>query len=242
MAQGLIGPKDLAQALGRTPQLCEPCANVWRRTRSTSIYHSGSRPSSGLPDDSGRTCPEWRCAWAARVKTQCITNHQPHVRWSWAVGAIWECLIQNNMKEARARCALLIAAADQTAIDSGSWLLSGVALLEPPPPFHAFAAHQSPAPQELQRPLFELCEGDRHLPGDHFPFRASCRPRSKAQSKAEGQEQRERKRSWECRHRGRSLGPSLNMKFFSSQLVLLLTKLRSPIFHHEFLALLLGAT
>ena len=79
-----------------------------------------------------------------------ITNHQPHVRWSWAVGAIWECLIQNKVKEARARAALLIAAADQTSIDSGSWLLSGVALLEPPPPFHAFATHQSPAPQELQ--------------------------------------------------------------------------------------------
>lgn len=79
-----------------------------------------------------------------------ITNHQAHVRWAWAVGAIWDALILGNIKEARARCAVLIAAADQTSIDAGSWLLSGVALLEPAPPFHTFAAHQTPGHQELQ--------------------------------------------------------------------------------------------
>lgn len=79
-----------------------------------------------------------------------ITNHQAHVRWAWAVGAIWDALILGNVKEARARCAVLIAAADQTSIDAGSWLLSGVALLEPAPPFHTFAAHQTPGHQELQ--------------------------------------------------------------------------------------------
>ena len=79
-----------------------------------------------------------------------ITNQQAHVRWAWAVGAIWDALILGTIKEARARCAVLIAAADQTSIDAGSWLLSGVALLEPAPPFHTFAAHQSPGQQELQ--------------------------------------------------------------------------------------------
>lgn len=89
-----------------------------------------------------------------------ITNHQAHVRWVWAVGAIWDALIiQNNVKEARARCALMVAAADQTSIDAGSWVLSGVALLEPPPPFHSFAPHQSPTPQEMNIHLYWIQGG-----------------------------------------------------------------------------------
>ena len=79
-----------------------------------------------------------------------ITNHQAHVRWSCSVAGIWDCLINGKTDEARARCALLISAADQTSIDGGSWLLSGVSLLEGPPPFQSFAMHQAPGPQELQ--------------------------------------------------------------------------------------------
>ncbi len=79
-----------------------------------------------------------------------ITNHQAHVRWAWSVAGVWDCLINGKAEEARARCALLISAADQTSIDGGSWLLSGVSLLEGPPPFQSFAMRQIPGPQELQ--------------------------------------------------------------------------------------------
>lgn len=79
-----------------------------------------------------------------------ITNFQPHVRWAWAAGAIWDCLCRGDIAQARARAALLVAAADQTSIDGGSWVMSGVALLEPPPPFQSFQQHSAPGPQELQ--------------------------------------------------------------------------------------------
>lgn len=79
-----------------------------------------------------------------------ILNYTNHVRWSWAVGGIWDDLINERFGSARARCALLIAASDQAAIDSGSWLLSNVSLLENQPPFQSFAAHQAPSPQDLQ--------------------------------------------------------------------------------------------
>lgn len=79
-----------------------------------------------------------------------ILNYTNHVRWSWAVGGIWDDLIQERYGSARARAALLIAASDQAAIDSGSWLLSNVSLLENQPPYQSFASHQVPSPQDLQ--------------------------------------------------------------------------------------------
>ena len=79
-----------------------------------------------------------------------IQNYSAHVRWSWAVAGIWDDLIKGDNGSARARAALLIAASDQAAIDSGSWLLSNISLLEPLPPFQSFSSHQPPSSQELQ--------------------------------------------------------------------------------------------
>ena len=84
---------------------------------------------------------------AARSRIQLYHNH---VRWSWQVAGIWDALISGKPDEARARCALLMAAADQASIDGGSWVVSNVALLEPPPPYQAFSHHQQPTPLELQ--------------------------------------------------------------------------------------------
>ena len=53
-------------------------------------------------------------------------------------------------EEARARCALMMCAADQAAIDGGNWLMSTVALLEPVPPYQQFANHLAPGPAEPQ--------------------------------------------------------------------------------------------
>lgn len=79
-----------------------------------------------------------------------IQNYTSHVRWTWAVAGIWDCLVRDDVKQARARAALLVAAADQAAIDGGSWLLGSVALLEAPAPYHAFSHHQPPSAQDLQ--------------------------------------------------------------------------------------------
>lgn len=43
-----------------------------------------------------------------------------------------------------------MGAADQASIDQGSWLISSVSLLEPPPPYQLFATHVSPSIQESQ--------------------------------------------------------------------------------------------
>lgn len=81
-----------------------------------------------------------------------IQHYVGHIRWSWAVVGIWDALIANKPSEARARCALLLAAADQSSIDGGSWLLANVCMLENLPPYHAFVNHQHPTSQELQQP------------------------------------------------------------------------------------------
>lgn len=79
-----------------------------------------------------------------------LQNFTSHVRWSWQVAGVWDSLIRGSHEEARARCAVLIAAADQAAIDSGNWIMANVSLLEAPPPYQAFSSHTSPTPQELQ--------------------------------------------------------------------------------------------
>eukprot|EP00435_Cladocopium_sp_Y103_P073103 s469_g42.t1 len=79
-----------------------------------------------------------------------IQLYHNHVRWSWQVAGIWHALINDKPAEARARCALLLGAADQASIDGGNWVVSNVALLEAPPPYQAFAHHQQPTALELQ--------------------------------------------------------------------------------------------
>ncbi len=98
----------------------------------------------GEPFSAGATTRGWL---TSRSRIQNYTNQ---VRWSWQVCGIWDCLIAGRHEEARARCAVLIAASDQSSIDGGSWLLASSALLEAPPPFQAFQNHSPPSLQELQ--------------------------------------------------------------------------------------------
>ena len=60
------------------------------------------------------------------------------VRWSWAVAGIADCLASGPHTEAHARSLLLLAGADQAAIDSGSWLLGSEFLLEGAAPLQSF--------------------------------------------------------------------------------------------------------
>ncbi|CAE7217549.1 unnamed protein product [Symbiodinium sp. CCMP2592] len=72
------------------------------------------------------------------------------VRWAWAVGGIADCLAANRHAEAHARSLLLLAAADQAAVDSGSWLLGAEFLLESAAPIQAFSRHRGPELHEQQ--------------------------------------------------------------------------------------------
>ena len=90
-----------------------------------------------------------------------IQNFTSHVRWSWQVGGVWDALIRGDHDEARARCAVLIAAADQAAIDSGSWVLANVSLLEGPPPYQAFAAIPPRASKSFSIRAFWTRDGSR---------------------------------------------------------------------------------
>jgi hypothetical protein len=71
-----------------------------------------------------------------------ITNYQVSVRAAWFLAGVWDCLRQNRVAEARARCALGVACFDQSAVDKGSWLVSNELTLEDPPPFSSFAQHR----------------------------------------------------------------------------------------------------
>ena len=71
------------------------------------------------------------------------------VRAAWALGGIWDALRANRVAEARARTALSLCMLDQQACDGGQWLLAGELALEPSPPYHAFARHQSPSAWEV---------------------------------------------------------------------------------------------
>ena len=79
-----------------------------------------------------------------------VQNYTNHVRWMWQIAAVWDCLMQDRVQEARARVALLMAAGEQSSIDSGNWLISTVSLLEGPPPYQQFSHHAAPASHELQ--------------------------------------------------------------------------------------------
>lgn len=48
--------------------------------------------------------------------------------------------------EMSARCALAVAAIDQSSLDSGSWTLAQEVLLEAPAPFAAFIGRKNPDP------------------------------------------------------------------------------------------------
>ena len=72
-------------------------------------------------------------------------QHYPStIRTAWIVGGIHDCLRAGRVSEARARCALAVAAIDQSSIDMGSWMLSQEFLLEEPAPYSSFQGRKVP--------------------------------------------------------------------------------------------------
>ena len=64
------------------------------------------------------------------------------IRPMWILAAIHDCLKEGRHEEARARAALGLCAYDQSAADSGSWLLSQELLLEAAPPYQVFSRNR----------------------------------------------------------------------------------------------------
>ncbi len=92
-------------------------------------------PGLGTVDTSSRAWLEHRSR---------LQNYPNTVRMAWQVAAIHDCLRQGLADQARARSALLLAAVDQAALDSGAWTLAQEALLEPAAPFGAFGSRRLP--------------------------------------------------------------------------------------------------
>ena len=168
-----------------------------------------ARPiSPGEPFGGGTTTRGWL------VNRSRLQQYVNHVRWSWQVCGIWDALIASKPEEARARCAVLIAASDQSAIDGGNWLLASSLLLEPPPPYQSFALHQPPTIQELQhttlvegrwievllghlKEVEGFIESKRKLGGKPNPTKLkdeedAAKAKAKAKSKAERERARRR--------------------------------------------------
>ena len=146
------------------------------------------------------------------------------VRWAWAVGGISDCLAAGRHVEAHARSLLLLAAADQAAVDAGSWLILGSEFLfESAAPVQAFARHRGPELHEQQhtrildqrwihvamsrvRERESFVEVRRKLGG---PVRATLPRRKKGLGKEPGKGRRESRRgsSFRCLPcRSRELG------------------------------------
>ena len=70
------------------------------------------------------------------------------IRSAWIVAGVHDSLKAGNYSEARARCALALAAIDQSSLDNGSWMLSQEMLLEDAAPFSSFLGRRAPDPSE----------------------------------------------------------------------------------------------
>jgi hypothetical protein len=79
-----------------------------------------------------------------------IQHFPATIRWVRGVAGIHNRLKAGRVKEARARTALLLAAADQVAVDSGNWIVAAGMLFEPAPPFASFQSHRLPGATEEQ--------------------------------------------------------------------------------------------
>lgn len=142
---GLGAGRKNAQALRALKRcLVENPAYIYKTIEANLLADFSSRPARPGDPMGQATARGWL---ESRSR---VMNYTNHVRRSWSVAGIWDDLIREDYGSARARAALLIAASDQAAIDSGSWLLSNISLLESVPPYQSFSAHLPPSPQELQ--------------------------------------------------------------------------------------------
>eukprot|EP00435_Cladocopium_sp_Y103_P011873 s207_g3.t1 len=128
----------LKQALRKEPQVIY---NSIEKLMAEDYGLMGHLPNASLPNMTARGWAEHRSRIQGFPRT---------VRWVWGVCGILDCLRNSNPEEARARACLMLAQAEQEAIDKGNYLLAQEMSLEPPPPYASFNAHVIPDPMEIQ--------------------------------------------------------------------------------------------
>lgn len=142
---GLGSSKKAAALRALKKQLTENPKTLYESIESNLHSDFTARQIRPGEPSAGGTARGWL---EARSRVQNFTGH---VRWCWQVAGIWDALMADRPEEARARCALLLSAADQSSVDGGSWILAQQVLLEAPPPYHMFSFHQGPSFHERQR-------------------------------------------------------------------------------------------
>lgn len=96
--------------------------------------------------------PNASMAFTARGWCEHRSKIQPYIRtcrWIWGISGILDDLRTGQNDRARARCCLLLAAAEQESLDHGSFLLSQEFLMEPAVPLSSFQSHVLPDTTEM---------------------------------------------------------------------------------------------
>ena len=124
--------KKLKEALEKTPEWIYQ--NIEKRMEDD-FHVSRSAPGASERTTSTRAWLEHRSK---------LLHYPSTIRAAWIIGGIHDSLRLGNIAEARARCALAIAAIDQSSLDSGSWMLSQEFLLEEAAPFSSFVGRKAP--------------------------------------------------------------------------------------------------
>lgn len=84
-------------------------------------------------------------SWRAWIEHRSRIGHFPTtIRFCWILGGVLDALQAGAVAEAQARAALGILAADQAALDNGSWVMAQEALLEEAPPMSSFKGKERP--------------------------------------------------------------------------------------------------
>ena len=84
-------------------------------------------------------------SWRAWLEHRSRVGHYPTtVRFCWILAGILDALQTGATAEARTRAALGLVAADQAALDNGSWLMAQEVLMEEPPPMNSFKGKSNP--------------------------------------------------------------------------------------------------
>ena len=126
--------KKLKAALVENPQWI--ASNI-ERLMEEDFHQTRSAPGSSSKAMSTRAWIEHRSR---------VLHYPTTIRTAWIIGGIHDALRQGNISEARARCALAVAAVDQSSLDNGSWTLAQEVLLEAPPPYASFVGKKNPDP------------------------------------------------------------------------------------------------
>lgn len=137
-----MGRKHAAARRALMKAFQEDPAQIWRSIESNMAQDFGLQT----------TMPNASAMFSARGWCEHRSKIQPYIRtcrWVWGIAGIMDDLRLNRPDHARARAALLIAAAEQESLDRGSFLLSQEFLMEPAVPLSSFQGHALPDAVEM---------------------------------------------------------------------------------------------